>query len=313
MSEPPIRLALVGLGKIARDQHVPAVAADPRFVLAASVDPAGGGLDGVPHFEALRALLDSQIAFDAVAVCTPPQLRSDIAREALAAGKHVLLEKPPATTPSEAAGLEERARAAGLTLFAAWHSRFAAGVAPARAGLADRTVRRVEIVWREDVRVWHPGQAWIWDEGGFGVFDPAINAFSILTRIISDGLFVRSAELAFPSNAHTPVAGEIEFSGPAADGPMTCHLDFLRKEGEDWTIEIRTVDGVDIRLERGGSRLFLNGEEQAIEGIGEYPGIYREFADLIDERRSNVDVSTLRLVAVCMLVARRREDVPIFM
>ena len=29
--------------------------------------------------------------------------------------------------------------------------------------------------------------------------------------------------------------------------------DFLRKEGEDWTIEIKTTDGNDVRLERGGA------------------------------------------------------------
>ena len=49
--------------------------------------------------------------------------------------------------------------------------------------LAGRTIRRVECTWKEDVRVWHPGQAWIW-EPGIGVFDPGINALSVLTRIL---------------------------------------------------------------------------------------------------------------------------------
>ena len=31
---------------------------------------------------------------------------------------------------------------------------------------------------------WHPGQEWIWQAGGFGVFDPGINALSIVTRIL---------------------------------------------------------------------------------------------------------------------------------
>ena len=45
----PIRLALVGLGKIARDQHLPAITADPRFELAAVVSR-NAELAAVPHF-----------------------------------------------------------------------------------------------------------------------------------------------------------------------------------------------------------------------------------------------------------------------
>jgi hypothetical protein len=52
----------------------------------------------------------------------------------------------------------------------------------------------VEIVWHEDVRKWHPGQQWIWEPGGFGVFDPGINALSIATRI-----FPASSSCARPS------------------------------------------------------------------------------------------------------------------
>jgi hypothetical protein len=163
------------------------------------------------------------------------------------------------------------------------------------------------------VHKWHPGQHWIWEPGGFGVFDPGINCFSILTRIMPDALFVRSAELSFPNNAHAPVAGDVVFSSPAADGPMTCHLNFLCKEGEDWTIDIRTTEGDTVCLERGGSALFFNGEQQQVENPGEYPDIYRKFADLIDERRSSVDVAPLRLVADCLLLARRQEAEPIFM
>ena len=42
------------------------------------------------------------------------------------------------------------------------------------------------------------------------------------------------------------------------------------------------------------------------DGPGEYPDIYRTFVDLIDERRSLVDVAPLRLVADCLL--RRPTD-----
>ena len=51
--------------------------------------------------------------------------------------------------------------------------------------------------------------------------------------------------------------------------------------------------------------LTINGKVQADDGPGEYPDIYRTFVDLIDERRSLVDVAPLRLVADCLLVGRR--------
>jgi D-galactose 1-dehydrogenase len=53
---------------------------------------------------------------------------------------------------------------------------------PAKAWLAGkRQVARGRITWREDVRKWHPGQDWVFEPGGMGVFDPGINALSILT------------------------------------------------------------------------------------------------------------------------------------
>ena len=47
-------------------------------------------------------------------------------------------------------------------------------------------MKRLLVTWKEDVRHWHPGQQWIWEAGGFGVFDPGINALSIVTKIMPD-------------------------------------------------------------------------------------------------------------------------------
>ena len=41
-------IAIIGFGKIARDQHLPAIRADSHFQLVATVDPYGL-LEGVPH------------------------------------------------------------------------------------------------------------------------------------------------------------------------------------------------------------------------------------------------------------------------
>jgi predicted dehydrogenase len=163
----------------------------------------------------------------------------------------------------------------------------------------------MQIIWHEDVRKWHPDQTWIWDAGGFGVFDPGINAFSIATRIFPGALFVEKAALSYPQGAQTPIAADITFASPVAKGPLACSLDWRRSEGEEWTIRVRTSEGDEILLSDGGALLSVNGEQRPSDGSGEYPDIYRRFLDLIDQGRSDVDVRPLRLVADCLLVGSR--------
>src|SRR3974377_1438561 len=90
----PVRIALVGLGKIARDQHVPVLAQNRSFELIAVASPRAR-FDGLRSYPDLDALLNDMPDVDAVAVCTPPQVRHAIAHRALEHGCHVLLEKPP--------------------------------------------------------------------------------------------------------------------------------------------------------------------------------------------------------------------------
>ena len=78
---------------------------------------------------------------DAVAICTPPQVRHEIASEALLAGKSVLLEKPPAATLSELEDLKRIATQAGKTLFTAWHAQYNDGVDAAAKALAGQALK----------------------------------------------------------------------------------------------------------------------------------------------------------------------------
>lgn len=299
----PIRIAILGYGKIAEDQHVPAIAANPRFDLAATSSRSGKGPQ--PAFTDWRELIRAVPDLEAVAITTPPGPRYEIARECLLAGLHCLLEKPPTAGLAEVADLDCLAQAQQRTLFATWHAQHHATVDAAARALAGKRIASMAITWHEDVHKWHPGQKWVWEPGGFGVFDPGINAFSIATRIFPGPLFVRRATLNVPENAQTPIAADVAFSSPEADGPLTASLDWRRTDGEEWTIAIEAADGTQLRLEQGGAKLVLNGVERADEGAGEYPDIYRSFAELIDERRSLVDVAPLRLVADCLLAGER--------
>jgi len=301
-----IRLALVGMGKIAHDQHVPAIAGDGAFTLAATVSRHGEGVGDVPHFHDLADLIASGIEIDAVSLCTPPQVRRAIAAQAIAQGWHVFLEKPPGATLAEVAQLRAAADAAGISLFASWHSRYAPGVEPARAFLADAAITKVTVTWREDIRVWHPGQAWILEAGGFGVFDPGINALSIVTRILPRPFFIVDAELDFPANCDAPIAARVQFTD---DAGLPIHADFdFRQEGpQSWDILVETESGA-MTLHDGGARLILpDGSEpsQSAALHGEYAGLYRRFAAIVAARESDVDIAPLRHVADAFLRGRR--------
>ena len=302
-----IRIAIVGLGKIARDQHVPAISATDGIELAAIADP-NGGLDGVVHFATLDQLLAEAPDIDAVALCTPPQVRSALAAAALKAGKHVLLEKPPGATLSELDPLVAAARQGGRTLFTAWHSRFAPGVEPARIFLAARQIKSVVVEWKEDVRVWHPGQAWIWEPGGLGVFDPGINALSILTHILPRPFFLTSSELSFPQNCAAPIAADLAFADDAGTA-IRAEFDFRQTGPQTWDIRVETDIGR-LTLSSGGSRLVHDDRILVDEKQAEYRAIYRHFVELIESGVSDVDLSPLVHVADAFMLGRRRDVEP---
>ncbi|MEY9587882.1 D-galactose 1-dehydrogenase [Bradyrhizobium yuanmingense] len=297
-----LRIAIVGFGKIARDQHVAAIAATPGATLAA-VASRNASLQGVPHFATIEELLQKGPPIDAVSLCTPPQVRRAQAAAALAAGKHVMLEKPPGTGVAELDPLIAMAAGAKRTLFATWHSRHAPAVEPARQWLTDRHIKSVHISWKEDVRVWHPGQGWIWEPGGLGVFDPGINALSILTRILPEPVFVTAAELAFPTNCQAPIAANVNLTD-ISGLPVTAEFDFRQTGPQSWDILVETDQGR-LTLSSGGARMAVDGKVLAEGPDEEYRGLYRRFVALAATGASDVDLTPLRLVADAFLLGKR--------
>ncbi len=303
----PIRIAIVGFGKIARDQHLPAIAATDGVTLAA-IASRNASLANIPHFATIDDLLREGPAIDAVALCTPPQVRRVQALKALAAGKHVMLEKPPGATVGELDPLIALAAKNGRTLFATWHSRFAPAVEPAREWLAARRIEKVAISWKEDVRVWHPGQGWIWEPGGLGVFDPGINALSILTRILAQPVFVTGAELSFPANRAAPIAARLSLAD-AAGLSISAEFDFRQTGSQSWDIVVDTDDGP-LTLSGGGARLAARHQVLVDAPEAEYPGLYRRFVELVAAGTSDVDLAPLRLVADAFMLGSRRTVEP---
>jgi D-galactose 1-dehydrogenase/L-arabinose 1- dehydrogenase len=135
------------------------------------------------------------------------------------------------------------------------------------------------------------------------VFDPAINALSILTAIVPEAVLVRSATMTIPDGRAAPIAATIAME--LADGaPVTADLDFLQTGPQSWTIEI-DADGGRLVLADGGARWTIEGVERHGEDR-EYHGLYGRFAALIADGQSDVDLSPLQLVADSYLVADLR-------
>jgi D-galactose 1-dehydrogenase len=300
-----IKLGIVGVGKIARDQHLPVIAASRDFELVGAASR-NATVERASNFTSLAGLLEAMPEVEAISLCAPPTARTQDARLALRAGKHVFLEKPPGATLSEVHELAALARKNGVSLYASWHSRYAAGVAPARAWLKDRTVKAAQIIWKEDVRHWHPGQDWIFAPGGFGVFDPAINALSIVTHILPQPFALTKARLAFPANRQAPIAAALEFA-TAAGAPIRADLDFLQTGPQSWDIVIDTDDGR-LELAKGGAELAIKGAPVALgeaDPHGEYRGLYAAFAALVRAGASDVDVAPLTHVADAFMLGER--------
>lgn len=286
-----------------RDQHLPALAknADYRLIAAASRH---GTVDGIDNFKSIEAMIDAVPAVEAVSLCMPPQYRYEAARTALAAGKHVFLEKPPGATLSEVADLEALAEEKGVSLFASWHSRYAPAVEAAKTFLASAAIRNVRIIWKEDVRHWHPNQEWIWAAGGLGVFDPGINALSIMTHILPRPVFITSATLEFPENRDAPIAATIAFSD-AEKLDVAAEFDWRQTGKQSWDIVAET-DAGGMVLSEGGAKLAIDGKIVHEEPEQEYPMLYRRFAEIIKAGRSDVDLAPLRHVADAFMLGRRK-------
>ncbi len=301
------RIGVIGLGKIAQDQHLPVIAKNPAFELAAVSSQRGLRAGTALAFKDHAELLAKVPVLHAVAICTPPQARHAIAREALLAGKHVMLEKPPTATLSELSALKRLAAAKGLVLMTTWHSQYNDGVDEAKRLLAGKTVTRLFVEWKEDVRKWHPGQAWIFRAGGFGVFDPCINALSIVTKIMPEPVAVTGGELFFPANADAPIAANLTLSCGGRTQGFSVETDWRPIAKDIWEITIETEDGVTLKLFSGGARLEVNGSVAVDRKAEEYERIYEHFDRLLTNGESHVDAAPFELVADAFMVGRRKE------
>ena len=116
----PIRLGVIGCGRIAQAAHLPAIAKTDAAELVAVADQSAALVQGVASRYGVTAYSDAadllNSTVDAVLIAAPDRFHFDLGTAALQAGKHVLMEKPLAATSQLAEGLAALAAERGLRL-----------------------------------------------------------------------------------------------------------------------------------------------------------------------------------------------------
>lgn len=125
----PLRIGILGCGKVVEKYHLPALKRSKAWRLGAACDPSAerrrwlqGAVPGVPVFERSADLLAAPL--DAALIATPPATHAELAIEALEAGLHVLVEKPMALSLADAHRMVAAANASGRLLLVGFNRRF---------------------------------------------------------------------------------------------------------------------------------------------------------------------------------------------
>lgn len=131
----PIRIGIVGFGHIGR-HHLKATVANPNLETRAIADPGNFDRSSLPETVTVYAEWQDMLGqpdLDAISVCVPHDLHLPITLAALAAGKHVMIEKPLALTAEEGETLIAAAKEQGRTIMVELTHRFYPALRQARA------------------------------------------------------------------------------------------------------------------------------------------------------------------------------------
>lgn len=206
----PVRVAVVGCGTIARDVHLPAFAAAGRDLVDVTVFASRSresAQRAAAKWESGQVVADWRAAVasadvDAVDICTPNALHRVITEAALAAGKHVLVEKPMAVTCEDADAMIEAAEKSGMVLMPAQNVRFAPSCMAAATARADGRIGSLTgvraVLGHTGPQDWAPGADWFFDRslsGGGALLDLGVHLFDLLRSVTGEEILVEGAAL----------------------------------------------------------------------------------------------------------------------
>jgi predicted dehydrogenase len=150
-----MRLGIVGCGRLVERGYLPALAGSRSLRLVAVADPMAERrqlADGVAGYQDLDEMLAAG-TFDAVLVCSPPELHLEHAEACAHAGIHTLVEKPPGLTLKQA----ERLAALRPEPMVGFNRRFAHGLPIGRRAVGRPT--RVTGIFDAPPGDWDRGRA----------------------------------------------------------------------------------------------------------------------------------------------------------
>ncbi|MFN2445804.1 MAG: Gfo/Idh/MocA family protein [Vicinamibacterales bacterium] len=284
------RCGIVGFGRIGRLYHTVIEQVGPHVGLSttAIADPNLEGLSppGVERFLAQDTMLAAN-AVDAALIATPPSDHFALAMDALDAGQHVLVEKPPARTPAEAVALLAKARSVDRTLFFAYHAQYNPAIEWLRRRVQSHDISSIRIEYKEHVQNFHDAGSWVIREGVLR--DSGINTVSLLTSLLGQRrLVVTAARLKQGPQQEADVAAGFDCSFDT--GAAHVSLDWAFPGPEERTVFVLTSHGTYVAdvthgtVDQDGIRLFT---APAAAGMlqAEYEGIIAAFAAAVEQRR----------------------------
>jgi len=298
MSE--IRVGVIGFGYMGK-LHVEAYARVSGARVAAIADPNETAISaGARHYADYRELLASNV--DAVSVCVPTHLHCQITLEALAASKHVLLEKPIAVNLEEADRMLEAARRAGKTLFVGMTHRFYPELREAKRLLDEGSIG--QIVLCRDSILEHFGflqsPPWYLDKrlaGGGTVLTSGIHLVDRLQWFTGQNIthvagqagnpyFGASVEDAAQMQLHfrSGLAGQVTFAWMREPHPLVCDLELIGTKG---SLIVHTWKGYELHTAQGSTvKNFYDKEPHPQKVLVGVTGEVEEFLGSIRERRA---------------------------
>lgn len=302
----PVKLGMIGAGSIGM-VHVDVLKSSEQkdFELTAVSDLRPLSVEGADFFIDYKKLLQNPDIL-AVSINTPPSTHFQLAVDALKAGKHVLVEKPPALTVAQCQEIARLATEKNKVLFMAFHARYHPEVDAAVEELKGKQVKEISITYGEWVLNYHDPKGWIFDPeiaGGGVLMDSGINALSIVTKVIPDIQWdVTNAQFDKPSDFKVETKANVKFSF-GKDNKGTLSMDWMRKGPEIRQVVFCTendeyvIDIVRNNLLKNGLVISSkNSERQMVNQHSEYGGIYRDFADHLSTNTSLVSVKELEFI-----------------
>lgn len=201
MSKPPIRIAAVGLGWVSQNRHLPAIAGSPgTYELAGVVDPSLERARTVAARYRARAAAARVLAdvpwldeVDAIMIGAPPFAHAALIEEALAAGKHVLTEKPFVMHVADGERLLQQALRARRVLAIVHNFQFSRSFKRLQRLIHEHKLGEIRSVWATQLS--NPRRRlpeWYRELPGGLFFDESPHLLYLVRRLLPDLALVES-------------------------------------------------------------------------------------------------------------------------